>query len=324
MGRKEFKKVLVLVVFLLIGSFITLPASSSAKEEYPDKPIEIMVPYPAGGSTDLINRTLADLAKKYLGQSVIVVNKPGGGTAIGTGYVFNAKPDGYTLGGVASATFTLRPHFFQVPYDVLKFTPIIQIAVYPQGLVVKKDAPWNSLQELITYAKNNPRKVKYVTTAAYDINQLIMEALAQKEGIKWDWVPGTGEATGIPMVLGGHVAFFAGASTWLPHVQGGTLKVLVTYGGEKMFADVPTLQELGYNFPSDTGPIIVGPPELPSPIVKKLHNEFKKAMDEPQYDEAIKRINLQKQYRNSEELKTYIIECYTKWGDFINKMGIKK
>jgi tripartite-type tricarboxylate transporter receptor subunit TctC len=327
MYRKELSKEFLFMVVLLTSLFMTLPISSLAQEEFPNRSIELVVTFAPGGSTDLICREIAESAKKYLGQPIIVVNKPGGGQAIGTGYVFNAKPDGYTIGGAASGGLTLRPLLYKVPYDILKLTPIIQVAFYPGALVVKNDAPWNSLEELLTYAKNNPGTVKFATTGFHDFNHLILEDLARKKGgIKWDCVPTAGEAPGLTMLLGGHVTFFAGGSIWLPHIQSGALKALVTFGGRKMkmFADVPTLHELGYDVFSDTGPILIGPPGLPNPIVRRLHDAFKKVIDEPRFEEALKRINLVKDYKNSEELKKYLTDFNRSWGDLIQEMGIKK
>lgn len=193
------------------------------------------------------------------------------------------------------------------------------------GLVVRKDASWNSFEELITYAKNNPGKVKYTTSAVNDFNHLIIQNIARINGIKWDCIPATGEATAIPMVLGGHVAFFAGVSSWLPLVEAGKLKILVAFGGKKrMFPDVPTYQELGYDFPSESHLIIIGPPSVPDPIVKKLHDAFKNAMEEPQYEEVLKKMNMQREYRGSAELKEYLVDFNTLWVDLLNKMDIKK
>jgi tripartite-type tricarboxylate transporter receptor subunit TctC len=325
MVRKEFTKVLMFFVVLLISCSPILSTATFAQEEFPSRPVDIVISFAPGGSTDLICRELADSGKKYLGQPLIVVNKPGGGGAVAAGFVYSAKPDGYTVGGFASAGVTLRPHLYKVPYELPKLTPIIQVAIYPLALVVRKEAPWNSLQELLTYARSHPNQIKFATTGLNDINHLIFEQVARANGVKWDCVPSTGEAPAIAMLLGGHIDFFAGGATWLPHIQAGTLKALVTYGGKKkFFPDIPTLQELGYDFPSETGPIIVGPPELPAKIVKRLHDGFKKAMDEPRFDEALKKINLQNEYRNSEELKQYISSFYAKWGVLIQEMGIKR
>jgi tripartite-type tricarboxylate transporter receptor subunit TctC len=127
------------------------------------------------------------------------------------------------------------------------------------------------------------------------------------------------------MVLGGHVAFFAGVSSWLPLVEAGKLKILVAFGGKKrMFPDVPTYQELGYDFPSESLLIIIGPPSVPDPIVKKLHDAFKNAMEEPQYEEVLKKMNMQREYRGSAELKEYLVDFNTLWVDLLNKMDIKK
>lgn len=325
MSRKELTKVHIWGVVFLTSCFMISSAPTLAEEEFPSRPIEIVVSYAPGGSTDLICRELAELGKKYLGQPLIVVNKPGAGGAVAAGYVFNARPDGYTVGAFTSITIVVRPHLYRVPYEPSKLTPIIQVAVYPLALVVRKEAPWNSLQELLSYARNRPGQIKFATTGLNDLSHLILEQVARKNGVKWDCVPSTGEAPGLAMLLGGHVTFFAGGATWLPHIQGGALKALVTYGGrKKFFPDVPTLQELGYDFPSESLTIFIGPPDLPGKIVKRIHDAFKKAMDEPRFEEATKRINLQKEYRNSEELRQFMASSYIEWGDLIRELGIKK
>jgi tripartite-type tricarboxylate transporter receptor subunit TctC len=326
MYRKKLSKRFSITVVLLTGLFITFPVLSLAQGEFPNRSIELVIPFAAGGSTDLISRKIAESAKKYLGQPIIVVNKPGGGQMIGTGYVYNAKPDGYTIGGAASGGLSLRPLLYNIPYDILKLTSIIQVAYYPGALVVKKDAPWNSFEELLTYAKNNPGKVKFSTTGFNDFNHLVLENIARKKGgIKWDCVPSAGEAPGFTMLLGDHVTFFAGGSIWKPHVQSGALKALATWGGKnRTLANVPTLHELGYDVIADTGPIFIGPPGLPDPIVRRLHDAFKKVMDEPQFEEVLNSINLVKEYRNSDELKKYFVDFHRSWGDLIKEMGIKK
>lgn len=317
-------KIFILAALVLF-SLEMWPATIRAQEDFPSRPIEIIISFAPGGSTDLICREVAELAKKHVRQPMVVVNKPGGGGAVAAGYVFNSKPDGYTVGGVASAGVILRPLLYKVPYELSKFTPIVQVAIYPLALVVRKDAPWNSLQELLAYAKEHPGKIKFATTALNDINHLIFEQVARRNGVKWDCVPSTGEAPAMAMLLGGHIDFFAGGSTWLPHIQAGSLKPLVTYGGrKKFFPEIPTLQSLGYDFPSETGPIIIGPPEMPERIVKRLHGIFRQAMDEPRFEQAAKRINLQNEQRSSEELKQYMSSFYAKWSELIREMGIKK
>lgn len=224
------------------------------------------------------------------------------------------------------AAITLRPHLYKVPYKVLNLTPIIQVAAYPMAVVVRKEAPWNSFQELLTYAKDNPGRIKFATSGLYCINHLMLEKVARTLGeIKWSCVPSAGEAQSISMLLGGHIDFIACGATWLPHIQAGTLRALVTYGGKKkMFANVPTLQELGYTYAREADAIIIGPPELPGPIVKKLHDTFKKAMDEPRFEEATKRINLFKEYRSSEELGKYLPDYYNEWGVMLREIGIER
>ena len=183
-------------LFCLFLLLIALPWVASAQEKYPTKPINFIVGYPAGGSTDICARPLVTAASKILGQPIIVVNKPGGGSAVGAASLKNEKPDGYTIGVLASGA-VLSQHMRKVPYDsATDFTPILQYAVYLYGLVVQSDWPWKTFKEFIDYAKANPGKVRYSTAGPGTPQHLVMERLALKEKIKWTHIPFEGGAPG--------------------------------------------------------------------------------------------------------------------------------
>ncbi len=173
------------IVYLLNG----LPGSAFAQEKYPMKPITLIVGYPAGGSVDVCARPFASAAGKILGQPIMIINKPGGGSSVAMALLKNEKPDGYTIGLLISGA-VMGQHMREVPYDTAKdFTPIMQYGVYLYGLVVQSDSPWKTFNEFIDYAKANPGKILYSTAGPGTPQHLVMERLAMKEKITWKHIP---------------------------------------------------------------------------------------------------------------------------------------
>jgi hypothetical protein len=163
-----------------------IPDAVLAQEKYPTKPITLTIGYGAGGGTDVSTRPLANAASKILGQPIIVVNKPGGATAVAMAALKNEKPDGYNIGTLGAGGF-LVPLTRKVGYDVLKdFTPIIQFAIFQYGLVVRSDSPWKTFKEFIDYAKANPGKIRYSTSGVGGAQHLVMERLALAELANFD------------------------------------------------------------------------------------------------------------------------------------------
>ena len=184
---------------------ILAPGIVLAQEKYPAKPINFLIGFPAGGTTDVCARPLVTAASKILGQPIVVVNKPGGASAVAVATLKNEKPDGYTIGILGSGA-VLSQHMRKVPYDTAKdYTPIMQYAIYLYGLVVRSDSPWNTFKEFIDYAKNNPGKIRYSTAGPGSPQHLVMERLALKEKIKWTHIPFQGGGPAVTALLGGHV-----------------------------------------------------------------------------------------------------------------------
>jgi tripartite-type tricarboxylate transporter receptor subunit TctC len=166
-----------LLVFFLI--FFLSP--SGWAQQYPTKPINMLIGWGAGGSTDVTLRALSDAAGKILGQPIVVQNKPGGGSAVALALLKNEKPDGYTLGNLSSAGI-VGQHLRKVPYDSTQdFTPIIRYGDYIHGITVKAESPWKNLKEMVAYAKANPGKVKYSSPGTGSSHHLVVEALGIKQ-----------------------------------------------------------------------------------------------------------------------------------------------
>jgi len=325
-GNKR-KNLLWLTAFLgLIIGMQAIPGFVSAQEKYPTKPINFIIGYPAGGTTDVCARPLVAAASKILGQPVIVVNKPGGASVVAVATLKNEKPDGYTIGILPSGA-VLSQHMRKVPYDSAKdFTPIVQYAVYLYGLVVKPDSPWKTFKEFIDYAKANPGKIRYSTAGPGTPQHLVMERLALKEKIKWTHIPFEGGPPAIANLLGGHVEASSQTTEWKKNVEAGTLRLLAVYGEKRMidFPNVPTLLELGYNIIAPSLICVVGPKGLSPQIVETLHGTFKKAMEDPNFIKMGRQLDQPVIYRGPQELGKHLVEMNEEVGSLIGSLGLRK
>jgi tripartite-type tricarboxylate transporter receptor subunit TctC len=273
-------------------------------EEYPSKPITFVVPYPAGGSTDVTGRVLANAAKKYFGQPIIVENKGGGGGTVGPNLVIAKPADGYTLGIMASTTVTISWHMGKCNFDPIgDVKHIMRYTGYLYGFVVRADSPWKTFQDFVRYVKQNPEKVTYGTTGVGTGPHLAMEQISFLAGMKMTHVPYKGGAECNSALLGGHVDSVSDSTSWGPLVDAGKFRLLVVYTGTRSarYPDVPTLKELGFDmvFPSPLE--IMGPKALPQPIVQKVHDSFRKAIEDPEYQAVLKKYDMTTTYLNSED-----------------------
>ena len=309
---------------LIILAFLSLPVLAGA---FPTRPVTLICPWPAGGSTDLVMRALAEATGKYLGQPVVVENKPGGGGSVGPATMAaTAKPDGYTVSQIPISVFRY-PYMMKVGWDPLKdFTYIIHQTGYTFGVVVKKDAPWKTWKEFVAYAQANPGKVTYATPGAGTSLHITMEMFAMRNGIKWIQVPMKGGAETTPAVLGGHVSATADSTGWGPQVDSGDLRLLVTWGNQrtKRWPTVPTLKELGYGIVSNSPFGIAGPKGMDSKVVRTLHDAFKKGMEEPAYLKVLEKFDMEPFYKNTEDYVKYVKEQVEEAKEMIEKLGLMK
>ena len=311
---------------LWILSFLLFLCPSGWAQQYPAKPINLVIGWGAGGSTDVTLRALADAAAKALGQPIVVKNKPGGGSAVALALLKNEKPDGYTLGNLSSAGI-VGQHLRKVPYDSTQdFTPIIRYGDYIHGITVKADAPWKSIKELIAYAKANPGKLKYSSPGTGSSHHLVVEALGIQEGIKWTHIPYKGGHEATTALLGGHVDFQTCASEWKPYVDSGALRLLVTTGDKRYekYSNVPTLVDQGYKIWAITLVGVIGPKGIPAPIVEKLHGAFKQAMENAEFKKAMSNFDMPIIYRDGQGLLKDTKEISDMWGPIIKQLGIKQ
>jgi tripartite-type tricarboxylate transporter receptor subunit TctC len=310
------------ILFLIFCLFVSSAAFGS---DYPTKPINLLIGYAAGGSTDLTTRALAAEAAKTLKQPIICSNQVGASGSLVLGRVKGEKNDGYTIYNAPTANFCRIPHLQAVPYDPLKdFTFIMQYGLYQYGIVVGADAPWKTLEELLDYAKKNPNKIKYATSGLGSGQHLVMEFLAKKYGIKWDHVPFAGGTQAVAALLGGHVQVVSQTPEWKEHVLAGKLRLLVVCTDQRMhaFPNVPTLIEKGIKFSVHSGLAIMGPVGMPPAVVEKLQNAFAEAMKSKVFLESMDKFDLPPAYLGSDALTKLINRDYQETGELIKGLGI--
>ena len=244
--ERKIKKVLIgTTCFLTLFLFITEMAPT--QEVFPTKPITSVVPYPAGGSTDLACRALAEAAQKYFGQPLVTMTKVGAMGVVAAVFVAQQKPDGYTIGHLATSPFLTVPYMeVEVAFDPSSVKPVIGWTEYQHFFVVKGDAPYKTLHEFINYARQHP-EIKYAHTGQGNPTYTAMEIFRKAANLKISGVPFRGDADQIPAILGGHVAIGTITQTVKPYLDSGKLRALGSIYRERAKGfDVPTLGEQGY------------------------------------------------------------------------------
>jgi tripartite-type tricarboxylate transporter receptor subunit TctC len=318
--KRSLGKGFILLFFFILG-VLTGPVLAT---DFPTRPVTLIVPWTAGGPTDVCLRILAETTKKHLGQPVIIENKPGGGGTVGPATMAaTAKPDGYTISQIPLPVFRY-PLMMKTTWDPLKdFAYIIHLTGYTFGVIVKKDAPWKTFNELVAYAKANSGKVTYATPGAGTSLHTTMEMIALKKGFKWTQVPMKGSSEACMALLGGHV--MATASLCAPQVDSGDLRLLVTWGEErtKKWPSVPTLKELGYGMVSNSPFGIAGPKGMDPKVIKILHDAFKKGLHEPTFQNCLDKYDMEIFYMNSEKYRKYVEETYDDEKEIVEKLGLK-
>ena len=301
------------------------PTGSAMAQAYPNRPITMIVPWPAGGSTDRHLRALAEIASKHLGQTIVIDNKPGAGGTLGPGQMaLTAKPDGYTIAQFPMGMLRI-PHMQKTQWNPLTdFTYIIGVSGYTFGFTVKADSPYKSFNDYIEAARKNPGKVDYGSTGIGTSPHLLMEELAANAKVNLVHVPFKGNADLQQALLGGHVQAQSDATGWDKFVDGGQMRLLVTFGDKrtKRWPDVPTAKDLGYGVVSSSPYGLVGPKGMDPAIVKTLHDAFKKAMDDPKHMEVLGQLNQEVWYRSGDEYLQWAKDTYAKDKALIERLGL--
>lgn len=271
------------------ASFL-LPSVAAA--EYPDRPIRLIIPFAAGGATDILGRSVADFLGKEFKQSVVVENKPGANTSVAADLVAHAPPDGYTLLIAAASTLVLNPLLYKKPtIDPKAFRPLSIMVEVPLIMVVNKSVPAQSVAEFAAYAKANPGKVNYASSGAGGPLHLAGELFNISAGVNMTHIPYRGSAPALTDLISGQVqVMFDPVSSSLEHVRGGTLRALAVTAADRasVLPDVPTVAESGFaDFRATAWYGLVAPKDLPDDVAQRLVAASDKALSDPSFQKTL-------------------------------------
>jgi tripartite-type tricarboxylate transporter receptor subunit TctC len=288
----------------LAGAVTMAFAVPAAAQAYPDKPVRLIIPYPAGGASDLTARALASVADEHLGQPMIVVVRSGGGGAVGGEAAAKSKPDGYTVFLGDPAVLIILPQVQKIAYNPSDFITVGQVASLPAILSVQAGAPWKTAKDFIEAAKKEPGKLKH-SAATFSPEHLMFEALSAKYGAKFTHVPSTGGGPSLASLLGGHVdANGLYPPVVFPHLQSGKLRALGVASSKRWqpLPDIPTMQEQGYDVDARLWLGVVAPKGTPEPIVAKLRDAVHKMADDTSFKTMMGRMGQQAEYLTADEM----------------------
>ena len=308
------------ILGLAAGLLLALAAQA---QSFPAKPVTLIVPWPAGGSTDIYFRKLGEVTARHLGQNLVIENKPGGSGMNGPATMAKtARPDGYTISQLTISAFRV-PHMQKVDWDPLTdFTYIIGLAGYTFGVVVKADSPFKTFNDLLDYARANPGKLSYATPGTGTSLHLAMEEVASKAGVEFLHVPFKGYADGAIALMGGHVMVQVDSTGWAKQVDAGAQRLLATLGDKRTRWGAPTVKELGVDTVSNSPYGLVGPKGMPREIVKVLHDAFKKSLDDPDYLKTLAQLDQPAWYQSSEDYARWAAEMLKAERATIERVGL--
>ena len=305
---------------------VAAPSLAFAQGAFPNKPIKLIIAFSAGGPTDVTMRQLADNASKILGQPVVIENKPGAGGTLPAQQLQTSAPDGYTLAQIPLGVFRL-PYTTKINWDPIKdINYVINVTGYAFGIVAPVDGPLKSWQDFVAWAKANPGKLSYGSTGTLTSPHLTTELIAQKLGLKLLHIPFAGSAPLNQALMGGHVMAGADSTGFAPLVQSGKFKVLNTWGEKRLakFSDAPTLKELGLDIVQNSPFGIGAPRDTPPDVVRRLHDAFKRAMEEPSYVSILDKYDMVPIYMSSAQYARFAQETFATEKALVEKLGLAK
>jgi len=317
-----------MLVGIVLGSFLLLPLLAGAQEKYPTKPIELVVPFAAGGSTDVLARLVAKYAPKYFDKPLVVVNKPGGGGITGTEGVVRSKPDGYSLFvGYGSGHDLVTPHFQKMPYDTFNdLVSVCRLSIHSIVMIIRGDAPYKTLKELVEWGKKRPQVTASVSTKAGSVD-ITFQAVGKATGLKMVTVPFRGGAESVTAIVGGQTDCGGNhPSEVISHIKAKRLIPIAVAleNRDPAIPDVPTFKELGYNVTAVGSVKGVAAPKGTSPeVVRYLAERFKKVCDDPEFIKSMKDIGQPVMYQGPQEFAKFMKEGFAQYGQMIKEFNIK-
>ena len=317
------KKIQVAILVVLV--MMIVPVCWSA-EEYPNKPIQLICPFAPGGNSDLSARVVGNKMAEMLGQPIMVVNKPGGGSAVGINFVAGSKPDGYTL-LTASAGMVLIPMITpQLPYKMEDLVPVGRVVTWNSTVVVNKDIPAKSLLEFAAYARKNPGTLSYSSSGIGNTSHFIGEWINMEFKLDIQHILYVGENPAMTAVVGKHAhVTYLSLPQCIPHVKSGAVTPIAVLSNKRdpELPQVPSSAEQGYpDLIASSYHIFYAPAKIPAPILKKLETTLEKALQDKDVMKQIVDIGLTVGFLNSQDTKKFLDNEYKKWAPVAKKANI--
>ncbi|MBO9650829.1 MAG: tripartite tricarboxylate transporter substrate binding protein [Variovorax sp.] len=296
-------------------------STASLAQTFPTKPIRLIVPFPAGGATDLFARTLSQKMGEKLGGTLVIDNKPGAGGAIGSDLAAKAPADGYTLLLATTSTHSIGPFISKVPYDTVHdFTPIAHVGDAPSIMLVPNSSPAKTVREWIDYAKKNPGKLNYASSGNGTIVQLTAELFKAQAGIFVTHIPYKGTALAIPDLITGKVdVLFDALPTGMPYVRDGRLRALgvTSLKRSPLAPDLPPIADTLPGFESNTWFGLYGPKGLPADLVARINAAANQALSDPETRDKLARLGISPATGTPAQFASMVAEDTAKWKKII-------
>lgn len=310
------------VFALVLGVGVFQPTFAS--DNYPKKPIKLIVCYSPGGDADLTARVWADFAEKELGQPVVVVNKTGGGGVAGTTFAANARPDGYTLFLAQAGATVIAPQTAKTSYNVDSFIYVSRVMIGNCGLIVHADAPWNTIEDFVADAKAKPSTLMYASPGASTWLTLAMQHWEMQAGIKLKHVEHQGSAPAVTSLLGKHTnVSFVFPQNYVPQVKAGKVKLLALGAPAEAYPDVQSFEQAGYPGDYFGWGGIAAPTGTPKAVVDKIAAATENMVQDPKFIQAIENIHATPSYMGPDEWTAAVMQQYKDLAKVIDALGIR-
>jgi tripartite-type tricarboxylate transporter receptor subunit TctC len=312
--------------FALTLAVLAAPAMA---QNYPNRPVKLIVPFTPGGGTDILARVVGQKMSETLGKPFVIENKPGAGGNIGVDIVAKSPPDGYAIVIGQTSNLAVNPTLYpKLPYDPLKdLAPIGLIADAPLGIVVSAASPYKTLTDALAVAKAKPKDVTFASPGNGTVSHLTGELVQKAAGVKFEHIPYKGAAPALTDLLGGQVQVYASSvPTVLGHIRGGKLRAIAVTSKARIaeLPDTPTVAELGFpGFESTTWFGLLAPAGTPQPVIRKLHEHLTRALDSAEVKEKIAAEGAQRMDSTPESFRAYIEKEIARWGQVVRDSGAK-
>lgn len=307
---------------------LALAGAASGQDAYPTRPVTVIVPFPPGGVADIVARVIAPAMERSLGQPVVVSNRPGAGGTVGAAALANSAADGYSL-LMALASISTNPEQDRVSgrqsaFQLSQLAPVARISIEPMLLAVRAGSPYRSLKDVIEDAKNRPARITYASSGLYGVYHVATEMFTHEAGVRLHHIPYKGGAPALLALLSGEVDIgLVTRAVGLKHLQAGTLRPLAAWGSRRweQFPDLPTVKELGFDVEYNLWSGLFAPAGTPEPVMKKVRQAVRTAMDDAQFKSAMEKLQASLAYMDAPDFAKFWQADAARLSAVVRRMG---